>query len=502
MEMPNLRLRLFAGSDGIDQEIRWAHVSELPKPSEWLEPGALVMTTGLGLPEEGEAQRAYIERLAQSGLSGLLIGEQAEERVYAPELTQYLVDAADEQSFPVLLMPYELPFVDIARLVAEANHDEEYARLSQALRIYDTVRLVIGTTSGFLLVARLGAVVNCDLYVIDPRSRNPVFPDSPWPTPLLASAFDQIAERLSDRSVPGPSVVRIPYKPQTATALVVPASRSAALLAVSKAEEPPDLFVLRHIAAVAAMEIERLRSERDSRSRFGAEMLADLIDNRGDGDVATRLLVERGLAEEPRVLAAFAAGEAGRYTDLHLRLEEGNVPHLLSRHSGIFRVLLPYTDDAIETLMEEVGSPIGLSNPLGSTTRMADAHRESTWALQGAQSTGRKIVRYGEEAASPFLPRNLDEAQAIVRHILGPVLDYDAEHGTPLVTSLRTYLSHDRSLKAASEALHVHKQTVVYRMRRVEELTGRQLGHMEDVANFWLALRAFDLLGQGDYGIS
>ena len=460
------------------------------------------MTTGLGLPEEGEAQRAYVERLAQSGLSGLLIGEQAEERVYAPELTQCLVDGADEQSFPVLLMPYELPFVDVARLVAEANHDEEYARLSQALGIYDMVRLVIGTTSGFPLIARLGAVVNCDLYVVDPRTCNPVFPDSNWLPSLLTSAFDQIAERLFDRSVPGPSVAYIPYESRTAMALVVPASRSAALLAVSKAEEPPGLFVLRHIAAVAAMEIERQRSERESRSRFGAEMLADLIDNRGDGDVATRLLAERGLAEEPRILAAFAAGEAGKYTDLHLRLEEDGVPHLLSRHAGVLVVLLPYTDHAVETLMDEVGSPIGLSNPLDRMTRMAEAHREATLSLQMTQTTGRRIVRYGEEAASPFLPRNLDEAQVIVRHVLGPVLDYDAEHGTPLVTSLRTYLSHDRSLKATSEALHVHKQTVVYRMRRVEELTGQRFGRIEDIVNFWLALKALDLIGQGDHGLS
>jgi purine catabolism regulator len=64
------------------------------------------------------------------------------------------------------------------------------------------------------------------------------------------------------------------------------------------------------------------------------------------------------------------------------------------------------------------------------------------------------------------------------------------------VASLRTYLSHNRSLKATSEALHVHKQTVIYRMRRVEELTGRRLQRMEDVVNFWLALRVLDLLGQ------
>ncbi len=60
---------------------------------------------------------------------------------------------------------------------------------------------------------------------------------------------------------------------------------------------------------------------------------------------------------------------------------------------------------------------------------------------------------------------------------------------------MRTYLLHDRSLKATSEVLHVHKQTVIYRMRRVEELTGRRLQRMEDVVDFWLALRLLDLLG-------
>ena len=78
--------------------------------------------------------------------------------------------------------------------------------------------------------------------------------------------------------------------------------------------------------------------------------------------------------------------------------------------------------------------------------------------------------------------------------ILGPVLEYDAEHGAPLMTSLRTYLSHDRSLKATSEVLHVHKQTVVYRMGRVEELTGRRMGRMEDIVDLLNAAGALFLV--------
>lgn len=497
IEVPYLRLQLFAGAGGVDREIRWAHASELPDPSEWLEPGSLVMTTGLGLPVEPEAQRAYVERLARVGLGGLLVGEQIDERIYAPELTPCLMATADELSFPVLSMPYELPFSDVAHVVAEANHGEEHARISQALRIYDTVRLVIGTASGARLISRLGAVAGCDLHIVDPRTGNPVFPDPSDPPPLPVSVVHEIAGKLSDRPAPGPEIVRLLCGPRPVVVLPIPASRPAALVGLSRTEDPPDLFVLRHIAAVAAMEVEKLKAEREGRRRLGAELLADLIDNRCDGDVTARLLAERGLGQEPRVLAAFAAGEAGTYSDLHLRLEESGVPHLLSRREGVFVALLSNAGNAVEALMEEVDPPVGLSDSVGRTTRMADAHREAIWALQGARATGRKVVRYGEDAASPFLPRSLDESRAIVSHILGPLLEYDAAHDAPLVTSLRTYLSHNRSLKEAAEALHVHKQTVIYRLRRVEELTGRRLGHMEDVVNFWLALRALDFLGQG-----
>lgn len=493
-----MRLRLFAGAQGAYREIRWAHASELPDPSEWLEPGALVMTTGLGLAAEPEAQGAYIGRLARAGLSGLLIGEQADERIYAPELTPRLATVAEEQSFPVLLMPYELPFADVARVVAEANHGEEHARVGQALRIYDTVRLVIGTASGRELISRLGTVTNCELHVIHPATGRPVFADSSNSLRLDATARARIAEMLSDRPFPGPSVVRVPFGQRHMVALTVPASRPAALVAMSKTRDPPDLFVLRHVAAVAAMEVEKLRASRERSRRSGAELLADLLSNRHDEDVAGRLLAERGLAEAPWVLAAFAGAEASVHSELHHRLEERGVPHLLGRRAGVFIALLPHDDREIQILAQEVASPVGLSNPMSSVSRVADARPEAVWALQGTRVTGSTIVRFGEDAASPFLPRNPDESHAIVHHVLGPLLQYDAEHDAPLVASLRTYLACGRSPKETSEALHVHKQTVIYRMRRVEELTGRRLGRTEDLVNFWLALRALELLDQGD----
>jgi Purine catabolism regulatory protein-like family/PucR C-terminal helix-turn-helix domain len=73
--------------------------------------------------------------------------------------------------------------------------------------------------------------------------------------------------------------------------------------------------------------------------------------------------------------------------------------------------------------------------------------------------------------------------------LLSPLLDYDAEHGTELVRTLRVFLDCSGSWTKAAEAMFVHVNSLRYRMRRVEELTGRDLGSLADQAALLLALR-------------
>lgn len=66
--LPERRSRLLSGAAGLDRPVRWAHVCELPDPTEWLGEGDLLMTTGLGIPATAEEQRRYLHRLAEAGL--------------------------------------------------------------------------------------------------------------------------------------------------------------------------------------------------------------------------------------------------------------------------------------------------------------------------------------------------------------------------------------------------------------------------------------------------
>ncbi|MEV1202993.1 PucR family transcriptional regulator, partial [Microbispora rosea] len=102
---------------------------------------------------------------------------------------------------------------------------------------------------------------------------------------------------------------------------------------------------------------------------------------------------------------------------------------------------------------------------------------------------------YGADTTGRWLPGDVGVLAALVEHVLGGVLRYDAEHGSELVTSVRTWMERDRRVDDAARALHVHPNTLAYRLRRFGALTGRDLSATGDFAEVWLAIRAASQLG-------
>src|ERR1700754_11511 len=108
----HLQLAVRAGESGIDTPVTWAHASELEDPTAFLEGGELILTGGIGIPDDPDGQVRYLERLHDRGVAGLAIAQGAR----APVLTAALEQAADRLAFPVLALPFDVPFVDIVRL--------------------------------------------------------------------------------------------------------------------------------------------------------------------------------------------------------------------------------------------------------------------------------------------------------------------------------------------------------------------------------------------------
>jgi purine catabolism regulator len=487
-EIPYLRTRVQAGAAGGDRVIAWAHSIELPRPWEWLEPGDLLMTVGLGVPADPAEQVAYVESLAAVGVSGVAIGED----MHAPPLSPAMAAAADAHALPLLITAYEVPFVQISRAVAAVRSGPEPMRSVRAMRVYDEARAALADQRGpEALVEALGEQLGCRLVVCDPAGRA-LFGDRAIAEALVPAYLDALAHRAG----PPPALVRLPAGDATAVAVPVPARRPGVLIALPQAGEAPSFALMQHVATVVALEAERLAASREQLRRVGSETFVQLLGGRLSPASAAAALAVHGLGDRPLVALAIAGPEGLEDRgDLHHLLAEQRIPNLLLRRTDVLLALVEAGEEPLARVagLLDDDLTVGVSEPFSEAEQLPEAVREARWALAAAGDGADRVARYGE-ASWLFGPRSIAEARAVVDRVLGPVLEYDRGHDTKLVPSLVAFLRCNRSWQRTTAELFVHRQTLVYRMRRVEQLTGRSLSDTGDVAEIWLAAKALDLL--------
>lgn len=481
--MPHLRLELAAGAAGTGGAVTWAHSSDLAEPWQWMTGGELLMKNGRSLPRAALRQAAFVDALADSGVSGLLVGLDPE----TPALSAAALAAAERREFPLLLAPYSVGFAAIGRAVADANARLDPARTAVTERVYNVVRAAVATAGHDQSLGRLARELGCRLAVVDVETGAPVLGAAAPPAPLRTALAEQVAGRHGRL----PGVVHLDGDGRRGYAVEVPDEEPTVLVTWDFRGRVPDIGLLQHVATAVGVLLAQQGVRREHERRTGGELLAHLLDRRLEDAVAAVQLGERGLTLEGAVLVAAVGGDVAAQQRLHLGLARRDVPHLLLRRADVFYALLPADDDVARAIGRRLGPDalLGISDPVDRTDRVPAAAREAAWAARMAVSAGDRVAHYGDGTLLSVL-RDAEEAHAMVDRTLRPLLDYDAGHGTDLVGTLETFLAGRRSWQDTAATLGLHRQTVIYRIRRVEELTGRDLGDTADIAELWLALRA------------
>lgn len=487
LDLPVLSLGLRAGAGEIDRPVRWVAVSELEDPTPYLEGGELLLTTGLRL---GDADwPGYVDRLARAGVSGVGLGVGlTHQRIPAA-----LVAAAEAAHLPLLEVPEPTPFMAVSRAVSDLLAAAEYEAVTRTVEAQrDLTRAALAPEGAAAVVARLAGSLGADVLLLDASGR--LLHAAPRDAAGLVEAMAPEVERMRARG-PRSSAsfalddVHVVLQP------LAPAGRVRGFLAVAGSDpfSTADLALVNVGVALVSLAMERSVGTDTARRELRSALLALLA----DGIPAERLPVagvgwDELLAGPVRVLLADGAA-----ADLLALLEEvedsdaGGGWRGAALHEGRVVVLQPATGHHSPTVPPAPPSAGAISWGISDAVPVAslgDGLRQARRALAAAGAGG---VRSFGDLARDGLVGLVDEeaARGFADALLGPL--ENRERGD-LVASVRAWLAHHGQWDAAATTLGVHRHTLRYRMKRVEELLGRSLDDPDLRAELWVALAVRD----------
>ncbi|RAG80449.1 PucR family transcriptional regulator [Streptacidiphilus pinicola] len=493
--MPGLGLVVRAGETALERPVRWVHTSELDDPVPYLEGGELLLTTGLKLGKAKEKLRQYVHRLADAGVAGLGIGV----GLTYDEVPPALVDAAAERALPLLEVPQPTPFIAISKAVTAALAAEQYKAVTTSFEAQEELtRAALGKDGTAAVVAKLAARLGGWAALYD--ATGGVVVAAPDWAARRAGRLRPEVERL--RSQPAPASMALQGDAADTQDYVVLQSlgadrRARGFLAVGTEDRlsSGERYVVNAAVALLTLTLERSRDLRRAEDRMRTALLRLVLAGETviAKEVAGALL--GGLPQGPvRVLIAEgddlaelgdrAEQAAARTGEPLLLAPEGERLVLVAVDGGMVHQVC--TDLAVD--LEAVA--IGISAPT-TLESAGSAAAEAERALAVALRSGRRSVDHAEVGAGSLLPLLGEEAvQAFAEGLLRPLREHDRTSRGDLEASLRAWLSRHGQWDAAAADLGVHRHTLRYRMRRVEELLGRTLDDADVRMELWMALRA------------
>jgi Purine catabolism regulatory protein-like family/PucR C-terminal helix-turn-helix domain/GGDEF-like domain len=510
--LDELDLKLAAGADAAASPVRWVHISELQDPTPWLSGGELMLTTGIPL-DSAAKQRAFVRILADRNLAGLGLGTGFSHS----SLPKALVDEAHKRDFPLFEVPYSTPFIAITEKAFTRLVNEQYEVLQRGLAVQRRLeRLVLEERGLEEIAATIATAVGGTVTILDGRGER--LAGRNFRRQLSAEAVAGIRREALGHSGDGH-----PFVPSHSSV----AGRALAHPVVSPGGGPPQAWVvivrdsgglgdferliLQQAVAVVALELMRRRVARETERRLAGDVVAAALGGRMDATELRRRLEPFGIGEEAAVLVFAAERPAETVGALEAALGAEGCPAVVAPHAVAGRELLCAVVDAADRDPVEVaaGARRGLltehpgmraaASRAASPERLRHSFHEARCALEATafeNGSAPEVASWRDLGAFTLLLSIQDEDALglYCDSVLGPIEAGDEEYGGELLRSLEAFIEQNGQWERAARQVYCHRHTLRYRMRKVEELTGRDLSRAHDRIEFWLALRARELV--------
>jgi len=477
---PALGLRLLAGAGAADRAVAGAHTTDLDQPARYLLPGELVLTNGLWTEHVDGA--TWATEVATAGAAAIGFGLAD----HHPEVPADLLAACEGLGLPLLEVPEELSF----SMIAAAAADTSGLRVQLSRTRHLLQRLGAGGGHPALLDF-LRHETRLDVWLVGPGGRAPEGCD-PAADPELGLAAARAARRGELPAAIGEGACAFGAAP-------VLAARTAVLVGAPLGDIGDDArLVLEQVTAYVVLEDARARAQEEGRRTLAAE----LVDLTWTGDLSPATLAARlralgfaadgpltvvASANDPRDIAYAGLGcgdpsVSADHRDAVVLLVASDAADLTERLAGLI-------GDGGDDPVLGAGRPLaGPADPAALRRSLAEA--TTALALARTRPPGQRVVRHLELGSHALLLDFVDRQVLLSfrESVLGTLERWDRDHDAQLVRTLQAFLANDGQWRVTAAQLHIHHNTLRYRIGRVAALTGRDAETTAGRVDFALAL--------------
>ncbi len=524
---------IVAGHNGLDKAIQWVHMVDIPDMVEWVREGELLFTTAFGLKDRPELQHTLISQLVEAGVVGMVVAVGH----YFHDIPLVMLRQADELDFPLLTLPWEVPFIEVTRAISEHIVQERYALMRQSLEVHNALTQVVLSGADLSDLARkLADLVKCPVTIEDLTFRvlayathgetDPAREESilhrQGPPALMAELARQGLLAKIEQSLHPVYIPPVPDQGMTFERIIAPIVAGGErlgyvwLIAHNRLTDEMDMVTIEHAATVAALIFLRDRAVYETEQRLKSSLLDELL--RSPTPIHTNL-AERvrslGLGNKQQViLMRRREPRSNNLLPLSRLITEqlnlsGRRGTVVERAQDLAVLIESDRTDCglqlAKTLWEagrqqNYALSIGVGQASDGLNQLSASYQQALEALDiGAvfQSKEGGVVSFDSLGVLYWLRHLPDEIRAKnpFHQAVRLLAEHDAQHRTSFISTLEIYVDSGFNTQQAAERLYLHRNTLAQRLSKIEALTLLDLHDPNVLLNLNVALKAWRLDG-------
>lgn len=529
--------KVLAGRGGLGKQVRYVDIIEVPDVKGWIKTGGVLMTTGYAIKEGSDIQEQLMQELVAQGASALFIKKGR----YLTEIPAVIIELGNRYNLPVVQIPRELPYKDILFSLLSRIMEKQTFILQKSRDIHDQLTRVVLEGGGIDLLARtLYQIIAQTVLILDQKLKVIALAANGKKSAELFIPEKKLLEQFADNKQP----IRLKETEHNFSLIIAPVVVSGEIygyVAVvetgSRKMEELYYTAVQQAATVVALEMMKEKEKLETRKRLEANLIEDLLNEeyKSPQTIIQRahylgwdfervylvLIIDIDNFEEyfwekkdeehmqeikeklkeivqqeflflnKEAILIFRSDSLVVFFDCE-GLEESEIKAKVINFSERIR-------EKINRQISQVSVTIGIGNYYPEVMGLKKSYFEASKAVNIGKSIKRDsdIFHYQDLGIYRVLVKCKDdpELREFYQEILGLVKKYDRKNGEEeMLKTIEALLKHFGNKSKAAEELCIHRNSLNYRLNKIEKITTRTFADGENWLNIYLALKINDLI--------